>query len=98
MATAIVIGVGNPVLADDAVGLVIARGVQNQLGSRSEVAVAEVFNGGLELMEAMMRSSAEVGRERSIGWASTRWQQRATAPRRTMAAFRRLWNWAGSPA
>jgi len=53
MSTAIVIGVGNPVLADDAVGLVVARCVQNQLGSRSEVAVAEVYNGGLELMEAM---------------------------------------------
>src|ERR1035441_6364328 len=53
MSTAIVIGVGNPVLADDAVGLVAARCVQNQLGARSEVAVAEVYNGGLELMEAM---------------------------------------------
>jgi hydrogenase maturation protease len=35
------------------VGLVAARCVQNQLGSESEVAVAEVYNGGLELMEAM---------------------------------------------
>jgi hydrogenase maturation protease len=51
MTAAIVIGVGNPVIADDAVGLVVARYVRNQCPDG--VAVAEVYNGGLELMEAM---------------------------------------------
>jgi hydrogenase maturation protease len=51
MATAIVIGVGNPVMADDALGVVAARCVRDQCPSG--VAVAEVYNGGLELMEAM---------------------------------------------
>jgi hydrogenase maturation protease len=58
MASAIVIGVGNPVMADDALGLIAARSVARQLIARqldgqSGVAVAEVYNGGLELMEAM---------------------------------------------
>ena len=51
MPKAIVIGVGNPVIADDALGLVAARSVRDQCPGG--VAVAEVFNGGLELMEAM---------------------------------------------
>ena len=51
MSKAIVIGVGNPVIADDALGLVAARSVRDQCPGG--VAVAEVFNGGLELMEAM---------------------------------------------
>lgn len=53
MATAIVIGVGNPVISDDGLGLAAARLVRQQLGGQSGVAVAEVHNGGLELMEAM---------------------------------------------
>jgi len=51
MTTAIVIGVGNPVIADDAVGLVAAQYVRSHCPDG--VAVAEVYNGGLELMEAM---------------------------------------------
>lgn len=51
MATAIVIGVGNPVIADDALGLAAARCVRQQCPDG--VAVVEVYNGGLDLMEAM---------------------------------------------
>ncbi len=53
MMSSIVIGVGNPVIADDALGLEVARCLQKQLAGQSGVAVAEVYNGGLELMEAM---------------------------------------------
>lgn len=53
MGAAIVIGVGNPVIADDALGLAAARRVRRQLGGRSGVAVAQVYSGGMELMEAM---------------------------------------------
>jgi hydrogenase maturation protease len=53
MAAAIVIGVGNPVISDDGLGLAAARLVRQQLGGQSGVAVAEVYNGGIELMEAM---------------------------------------------
>ena len=53
MAEAIVIGVGNPVISDDALGLIAAQFVRRQVAGRSGVAVTEVYNGGLELMEAM---------------------------------------------
>jgi hydrogenase maturation protease len=53
MAAAIVIGVGNPVISDDALGLIAAQRVRRQVAGRSGVAVTEVYNGGLELMEAM---------------------------------------------
>jgi hydrogenase maturation protease len=51
MNTAIVIGVGNSVIADDAVGLIVANCIRAQCPVG--VAVAEVYNGGLELMETM---------------------------------------------
>ena len=54
MATVIVIGVGNPVISDDGLGLAAVRCVRDQLACQSGVAVAEVYNGGLELMEAMV--------------------------------------------
>jgi hydrogenase maturation protease len=53
MARSIVIGVGNPVIADDAVGIEAVRLLRQQLAGMSGFTVAEVYNGGLELMEAM---------------------------------------------
>ncbi len=53
MPSSIVIGVGNPVIADDGVGLEVARCLQRQLTLWKGITVAEVYNGGLELMEAM---------------------------------------------
>ena len=53
MASSIVIGIGNPVIADDAVGIAIARYLQPRLADREGITVSEVYNGGLELMEAM---------------------------------------------
>ena len=57
---AIVIGVGNPLLGDDGVGIRVARELSRRLGDRSGVTVTELYAGGLRLMEAM------VGFERAL--------------------------------
>ena len=49
----VVIGVGNPIVSDDAVGLVVARRCRAELPPHSDVAVKELYCGGLRLMEAM---------------------------------------------
>lgn len=48
----VVIGVGNPLRADDAVGLHVARAVRARLGGRA-CDVDELWAGGLRLVEAM---------------------------------------------
>jgi hydrogenase maturation protease len=53
MTSSIIIGVGNPVITDDAVGLEVARCLRRRLTGQKGIMVAEVYNGGLELMEAM---------------------------------------------
>lgn len=53
MISSVIIGVGNPVIADDAVGLEVAHSLRKQLTGQSGITVTEVHNGGLELMEAM---------------------------------------------
>jgi hydrogenase maturation protease len=52
----LVIGLGNPILTDDGVGVKVAYAVQDALASarRSDVTVAEASVGGLHLMEMMM--------------------------------------------
>jgi hydrogenase maturation protease len=52
MAT-ILIGMGNPVLTDDSVGLEIARRVARLVSSEQRVTVRELYSGGINLMEAM---------------------------------------------
>jgi hydrogenase maturation protease len=52
MAT-VIIGVGNPVLTDDGVGLRIARELEMRLSGRDGVTVLARCAGGLRLMEAM---------------------------------------------
>jgi hydrogenase maturation protease len=56
----LVIGLGNPILTDDGVGIYAARMVRKALPTDTEVDVIEVSVGGLTLMEAM------VGYERVI--------------------------------
>lgn len=51
--SAVVIGLGNPVLADDGVGLVVARWVRERLANFRDVEVVELHAGGLALVEAM---------------------------------------------
>ncbi|MGA2572247.1 MAG: hydrogenase maturation protease [Terracidiphilus sp.] len=53
MRSSVVIGVGNPAIADDALGIEVARSLKRDLAGCPGITVSEVYNGGLELMEAM---------------------------------------------
>lgn len=50
----VIIGLGNPLRADDGVGHAIARMARERLGERSDVEVMESFTGGLRLMERLV--------------------------------------------
>jgi hydrogenase maturation protease len=50
----LVIGLGNPLVSDDSVGLRVAAEVRKLLAGRSDVDVAEDYWGGLRLMEQMV--------------------------------------------
>jgi hydrogenase maturation protease len=56
----LIIGLGNPLVTDDSVGLCVAAQLRELLAGRSDVAVADDYWGGLRLMEQM------VGYERVI--------------------------------
>ena len=56
----LVLGLGNPLLTDDGVGLRVAQTLRPLLLGRPDVAVEEDYRGGLRLMERM------VGYDRSI--------------------------------
>jgi hydrogenase maturation protease len=60
MKRTIVVGVGNPVLTDDAVGIHVARRLCGGVAGRPDVDVRELCLGGIELMEAL------VGYDRAI--------------------------------
>ncbi|HET9408798.1 MAG TPA: hydrogenase maturation protease [Candidatus Sulfotelmatobacter sp.] len=60
MLKTIIIGLGNPVLSDDSVGIKIARLLEARLHGRPDVEVRELSAGGIRLMEAMQ------GYERAI--------------------------------
>ena len=60
MRNTVIIGLGNPVLADDSVGLRIAAELRHRLAGRSGVTTVELYWGGMWLMEAM------AGHERAI--------------------------------
>lgn len=49
----ILVGLGNPILADDSVGIKAAQAVRGLLAGQGEVQVIEAYAGGLRLMEAM---------------------------------------------
>jgi hydrogenase maturation protease len=51
---AIVIGVGNPLLGDDGVGIRVARELSRRFDNHAGVTVTELYAGGLRLMEAMV--------------------------------------------
>ena len=55
-----IIGIGNPVLSDDSVGIKVARALAKSLGARRDVQTRELWTGGLHLMEALR------GHERAI--------------------------------
>ena len=49
----IVVGLGNPILSDDSIGIKVAGLVKMQLSGTAGVAVIEAYAGGLRLMESM---------------------------------------------
>lgn len=51
----IIIGLGNPILSDDSVGVLIARELKEKMDSagQSDVEVIEMYAGGIRLMDAM---------------------------------------------
>lgn len=49
----LILGLGNPLLGDDSVGLVVAQRVRARLAGRADVDVLEEEAGGLRLMEVM---------------------------------------------
>jgi len=59
-AKVLVLGLGNPLLGDDSVGLRVAQRVRTRLAGRPEIEVAEDYWGGLRLMERL------VGFERAV--------------------------------
>ena len=50
----LVIGLGNPILSDDGVGVRVAEDVRTHLPEDTEIKVTEVCVGGLTLMESMI--------------------------------------------
>jgi hydrogenase maturation protease len=56
----IIIGLGNPLVTDDSVGLRVTAELRDRLGGREDVVVVEDYWGGLRLMEQM------VGYDRAI--------------------------------
>lgn len=49
----VIIGIGNPVLGDDSVGLKIAGRLREELHASPDVSVTELHAGGIRVMEAM---------------------------------------------
>jgi hydrogenase maturation protease len=49
----VIIGMGNPLLSDDGVGIAVAHAVAERLKQRMNLTVMELHTGGIRLMEAM---------------------------------------------
>lgn len=50
----VVIGLGNPILTDDSVGIKIARELRDRLKDRGNIDVIELYAGGIRLMDSLM--------------------------------------------
>lgn len=49
----VIIGMGNPLLSDDGVGIAVARAVAKRLNLQMNISVKELHTGGIRLMEAL---------------------------------------------
>jgi hydrogenase maturation protease len=49
----LIIGLGNPILRDDGIGIRIAEKIKHRLNGKKDIEVIELSVGGLRLMEAM---------------------------------------------
>jgi hydrogenase maturation protease len=50
----LIIGLGNPLITDDSVGLRVVEALKSELADRTDVEVSEDYWGGLRLMERMI--------------------------------------------
>lgn len=50
----LIVGLGNPILSDDGIGVVVANALQHNLPDNSGVDITELSVGGLALMESMV--------------------------------------------
>ncbi len=53
MKKTVIIGLGNPILTDDGVGIKVARALRDELGSNSSIDIKELYAGGIRLLDAM---------------------------------------------
>jgi len=53
MMKTVIIGMGNPLLRDDGVGIQAVRGLEPVVGTRRDVDLLELYTGGIRLMEEM---------------------------------------------
>lgn len=53
MTGVVIIGMGNPLLSDDGVGIAVAHAVANRLRHTMQLTVTDLHTGGIRLMEAM---------------------------------------------
>ncbi|MEW5746349.1 MAG: hydrogenase maturation protease [Nitrospirota bacterium] len=49
----VIIGLGNPILSDDSVGIKVSRALHHTLNGCSGIDITEVYAGGIRLMDAM---------------------------------------------
>jgi len=56
----IIIGLGNPIVSDDSVGIKVSRELRGHLNAHGGIDIAEAYAGGIRLMDAM------VGYEKAI--------------------------------
>lgn len=56
----VIIGIGNPLLTDDGVGVRVAEMIRVRLKDRGDIDVIELYAGGIRLMEAMVGYNAAI--------------------------------------
>ena len=60
MSSTIIIGLGNPILSDDSVGIHVARKLRERIAGRQDIEVIEAHAGGLRLLDLL------VGHQRAV--------------------------------
>ncbi|MGA9533785.1 MAG: hydrogenase maturation protease [Anaerolineales bacterium] len=71
----VIIGLGNPLRADDGVGHAVSRLVRQRLSGRTDVEVMESFTGGLRLMERLIdRQRAYIVDAARFGEQAGKWR------------------------
>ncbi len=50
----IILGIGNPILGDDGIGIHIVRKLTEQLDKRSDIVIDEAMTGGMNLLDAIL--------------------------------------------